>query len=246
MSGRLEGKVAIITGAAQGQGAHEARAFVEEGAKVMLTDVKDEVLTLAQEIGNSARAMKHDVSDEQQWQAVVAEALSAFGKVDILVNNAGIFSPGRITETSKESFVAHFNVNQLGTFLGMKSVIEAMKANGGGSIVNIASGAGQRGYPDMISYLSTKWASTGMTKGAARELAPFNIRVNSVHPGLIDTPMIAGAGGDAAFMKEIAATVPLQRIGTTDDVVEAVIYLASDKSSYVTGAEMTMDGGTGL
>lgn len=246
MAGRLEGKVAIITGAAQGQGAHEARAFVAEGAKVMLTDVRDEVMDVARELGNSARAMKHDVSDEDQWNAVVAETIAAFGKVDILVNNAGIFAPNPITETSKESYIAHFNVNQLGMFLGMKAVIEPMKANGGGSIVNISSGAGQRGYPDMIAYLSTKWAASGMTKGAARELAPFKIRVNSIHPGLIETPMITGAGGDADFMKEIAATVPLGKIGKTDDVVEPVIYLASDLSSYVTGSQMTMDGGTGL
>lgn len=246
MAGRLEGKVAIITGAAQGQGAHEARAFIAEGAKVMLTDVKDSVLDLAKELGNSARGMKHDVSDEDQWNAVVAETLAAFGKVDILVNNAGIFAPGAVTETTKASYVAHFNVNQLGTFLGMKAVIPAMKDNGSGSIINICSGAGQRGYPDMISYLSTKWAVRGMTKGTARELAPFKIRVNSIHPGIIDTPMIGGAAGDADLMKGIIASVPLGRIGTTDDVVEPVIYLASDASSYVTGAEMTMDGGTGL
>lgn len=246
MAGRLEGKVAIITGAAQGQGAHEARAFIAEGAKVMLTDVKEGVLDLARELGDAARGMKHDVSDEDQWNAVVAETIAAFGKVDILVNNAGIFAPGAVTETTKASYVAHFNVNQLGTFLGMKAVIPAMKANGSGSIINICSGAGQRGYPDMISYLSTKWAVRGMTKGTARELAPFKIRVNSIHPGIIDTPMIGGAAGDADLMKGIIASVPLGRIGTTDDVVEPVIYLASDASSYVTGAEMTMDGGTGL
>ncbi|WP_374414026.1 SDR family NAD(P)-dependent oxidoreductase [Novosphingobium colocasiae] len=246
MAKRLEGKVAIITGAAQGQGAHEAKAFVAEGAKVMITDVKAEVLDLAKSLGDDARAMIHDVSDEDQWQAVVAAAIEAFGKIDILVNNAGIFSPGPVTETSKATFVAHFNVNQLGTFLGIKAVVPAMKDNGGGSIVNISSGAGQRGYPDMVAYQGTKWAVTGMTKGLARELAPFGIRVNSIHPGLIETPMIAGPEGKADFMVEIAKTVPLGRTGTTDDVVEPVIYLASDMSGYVTGSEMTMDGGTGL
>lgn len=246
MTGRLQGKVAIITGAAQGQGAHEARAFVAEGAMVMMTDMKQDVVALAESLGSNARGMVHDVSDENRWGEVVAATLSAFGKIDILVNNAGIFSPGPITETSKENFVAHFNVNQLGTFLGMKSVVAAMKANGGGSIVNICSGAGQRGYPDMISYLSTKWAVSGMTKGTARELAPFNIRVNSIHPGLINTPMIAGPEGATDLIQDIAKTVPLQRIGTTDDVVEPVIFLASDLSSYMTGAEITMDGGTGL
>lgn len=134
----------------------------------------------------------------------------------------------------------------LGTFLGMKSVVPAMKENGGGSIVNICSGAGQRGYPGLVSYRSTKWAVRGMTKGTARELAPFGIRVNSIHPGLIDTPMIADPNGSANFANELAKAVPLGRIGTTDDVVEPVIYLASDLSSYMTGSEMTMDGGTGL
>lgn len=246
MAGRLEGKVAIITGAAQGQGAHEARAFVAEGAKVMLTDVQDSVLALAEELGEAARAMTHDVSDEDRWQEVVAATLSAFGKLDVLINNAGIYAPAPITETTKESYVAHFNVMQLGTFLGMKSVVEAMKANGGGSIINICSGAGQRGYPDMISYLSTKWAVRGMTKAAARELAPFAIRVNSVHPGLIDTPMIASAAADVKLMQGLRDSVPLGRIGTTDDVLEPVIHLASDKSSYMTGTEVTIDGGIGL
>ncbi len=246
MPGRLEGKVAIITGAAQGQGAHEGRAFVAEGAKVMLTDVQDSVMQLADELGDAAIAMTHDVSDEDRWNEVVAKTLETFGKIDVLVNNAGIFAPGSITETSTESYVTHFKVNQLGTFLGMRSVVEAMKANGGGSIINTCSGAGQRGYPDMISYLSTKWAVSGMTKGTARELAPFKIRVNSIHPGLINTPMIGGAAGDTELMQELAATVPLARLGTTDDVIEPVIYLASDLSSYVTGAELTMDGGTGL
>lgn len=246
MTGRLEGKVAIITGAAQGQGAQEAQTFVTEGARVMLTDVKPDVTQIAQQLGAAASSMHHDVSDEQQWQEVVRKTLSTFGKLDVLVNNAGIFAPARLNETSKESFIAHFNVNQLGTFLGMKSVTDAMRANGGGSIINISSGAGLRGYPEMISYLSTKWAVTGMTKATARELAPFGIRVNSVHPGLIDTPMINGKEGDADWLREIAATVPLARIGTTADVAEIVTYLASDLSGFVTGAEIAIDGGTGL
>ena len=246
MTGRLAGKVAIITGAARGQGADEARAFVAEGAQVVLTDVLPEVHDVAAELGEAAIALKHDVADEEQWQAVTKAALEKFGKIDILVNNAGIFKSGLMTETTKEQMVAHFNVNQLGVFLGMKSVTEAMIANGGGSIINISSGAGQRGYPGIFAYLSTKWAVTGMTKAAARELAPHKIRVNSVHPGLINTPMIAGAEGGVDSMREIAATVPLGRIGTTADVVAVVVHLASDASSYSTGSEFTMDGGTGL
>lgn len=246
MAGKLEGKVAIITGAARGQGADEARAFVAEGAKVVITDVLPEVDAVAAELGDSALAIRHDVSDEAQWQAVAKAALDKFGKIDILVNNAGIFKPGEMAETTKDMFVSHFNVNQLGVFLGMKSVTAAMIANGGGSIINISSGAGQRGYPGIFAYLSTKWAVTGMTKAVARELAPHKIRVNSVHPGLINTPMIAGPEGSADSMKEIAATVPLGRIGTTADIVALVVHLASDASTYSTGSEFTADGGTGL
>lgn len=246
MAGRLEGKVAIITGASRGQGAAEARAFVAEGAKVVITDVLPEVHDVAAELGDAALALTHDVSDEAQWQAVAKAALDKFGKIDVLVNNAGIFKPGTMVDTTRDQMVSHFNVNQLGIFLGMKAVTEAMIANGGGSIINIGSGAGQRGYPGIFAYLSTKWAVTGMTKAAARELAPHKIRVNSVHPGLIATPMIAGPEGGVDFMRETAATVPLGRVGTTDDVVAVVLHLASDASSYSTGAEFTMDGGTGL
>lgn len=246
MAGKLEGKVAIITGAARGQGADEARAFVAEGAKVVITDVLPEVDAVAAELGDAAIALRHDVSDEAQWQAVAKAAVDKFGKIDILVNNAGIFKPGTMSDTTRDMMVSHFNVNQLGVFLGMKAVTDAMIANGGGSIINIGSGAGQRGYPGIFAYLSTKWAVTGMTKAAARELAPHKIRVNSVHPGLIATPMIAGPEGGVDSMKEIAATVPLGRIGTTADVVAVVLHLASDASSYSTGGEFTMDGGTGL
>jgi len=246
MTASLQGKVAIITGAARGQGAAEAAEFIKQGAKVMLTDVLPGVLDLAKELGNNARGMIHDVSSEEEWEKVVAETVNAFGNVNVLVNNAGIFIPAPLVDTKAKDFIASFNVNQLGVFLGMKTVTPSMKAAGGGSIINISSGAGQRGYPEMISYLSTKWAVTGMTKATARELAPFGIRVNSVHPGLIKTPMIEGEGGETEWMKEIAKTVPMGRIGTTDDIVVQVVYLASDASTYMTGSEITLDGGTGL
>lgn len=246
MRGILEGKVAIITGAARGQGADEARAFVAEGAKVIVSDVRLEVADLALELGSSAHAIVHDVTEEAQWKAVVATAVETFGKVDILVNNAGILSPGHLTETSKEQFEGHFRVNQLGVFLGMRAVHDAMVTNGGGSIINISSGAGLRGYPGMLAYLSTKWAVRGMTKAVARELAPKRIRVNSVHPGLIETPMIAGDTGATDVFSEIAASIPIGRIGQTADVVSVVLHLASDASGYMTGAEIAIDGGTGL
>ena len=243
-SGMLQGKVAIITGAARGQGAEEARRFVAEGAQVVLTDLLPEVATVAKELGDAAIALRHDVSAEEDWATVVAAALERFGRVDILVNNAGVFEPCPLADTTVESFDRQFRVNQRGPFLGMRAVLPAMKAAGGGSIVNISSAAGTRGYPDMIGYLGTKWALRGMTKGAARELAPWRIRVNSVHPGLVDTPMLGALDDDTK--QAMVAGVPLGRMGTTDDVVEIVTYLASDRSGYVTGAELQVDGGTGL
>jgi 3alpha(or 20beta)-hydroxysteroid dehydrogenase len=241
---RLEGKVAIITGAAQGQGAREARRFVAEGAKVVLTDVKPEGEAVAAELGVAAMFIKHDVTNETNWKEVIAAALAKFGKINVLVNNAGVYRPGPMIDTTQENFDLHYRVNQLSCFLGMKHVILPMTNAGGGSIVNISSGAGLRGYPDMIGYLSTKWAIRGMTKGAARELAPRNIRVNSVHPGLVDTPMLGDHKPEA--LKAFVDAVPMKRIGTTDDVAETVIYLASELSSYVTGAELVVDGGIGL
>jgi 3alpha(or 20beta)-hydroxysteroid dehydrogenase len=242
--GRLEGKIAIITGAARGQGANEARRFVAEGAKVVLTDLSDGGEKVAAELGENAIFLQHNVSDEDAWRHVVDFAVKKFGRIDILVNNAGIFTPHSIVDTTKESFDRHYQVNQLGVFLGTKAVIEPMKASGGGSIVNISSAAGVRGYPDMIAYAGTKWAVRGMTKCAARELAPMRIRVNSVHPGLVDTPMLDDHTPEA--LKEFANAVPLGRIGTPDDVAEIVIFLASDLSSYLTGAEIVADGGLGL
>lgn len=243
-SARLKDKVAIITGAARGQGADEARRFVAEGARVVLTDLMPSGAQLADELGACALYVAHDVGDEAQWRGVVEAARSNFGRVDILVNNAGIFRPCPIEQTTVAEFDAHYRVNQLGVFLGIQAVIGAMKAAGGGSIINISSQAGMRGYPDVIAYGSTKWAVRGMTKIAARELASCGIRVNSVHPGIIATPMLDPLGTDG--LAAVTATVPLGRIGTTTDVVELVTFLASDQSSYITGAELVVDGGIGL
>jgi 3alpha(or 20beta)-hydroxysteroid dehydrogenase len=242
---RVEGRVAIITGGASGQGAREARRFVAEGAKVVVTDVNTAGgQALAAELGANAMFVKHDVTQEQEWEAVVKATVAKFGKLNVLVNNAGVYKPGPLIDTTQENFDLHYRVNMLSCFLGMKHAITPMKNAGGGSIVNISSGAGMRGYPDMIGYLGTKWAIRGMTKGAARELAQFNIRVNSVHPGLVDTPMLGDHKPEA--LKAFADAVPMKRIGTTDDVAEIVIYLASELSSYVTGAELVVDGGIGL
>jgi 3alpha(or 20beta)-hydroxysteroid dehydrogenase len=241
---RLAGKVAIITGGARGQGAFEAGKFVEEGARVLLTDVNDGGASVAERLGPNAAYHRHDVTSEPDWHSAVAKALSLFGKVDILVNNAGVFHPAALGETSVESFELHYRVNQLGVFLGMKSVIAAMKANGAGSIVNISSAAGMRGYPGMISYCGSKWAVRGMTQSAAAELAPHRIRVNSIHPGLVDTPMLADHKPEE--LEAFKAAVPLGEMATPEDVARLVVYLGSDESSNMTGSALVIDGGLGL
>ena len=241
---KLDGKVAIISGAARGQGADEARRFVAEGAKVVLTDILPGGADVAKELGDAAMFIRHDVTVESEWNDVVQATVKRFGCVNVLVNNAGVFRPASILDTTAESYDHHYRINQLGVFFGTKAVIGAMQAAGGGSIVNISSAAGMRGYPDMIAYAGTKWAVRGMTKCAARELAHLRIRVNSVHPGLVNTPMLADQ--DPAALKAFEAAVPLGRMAQTSDVVEIVVYLASDLSSNMTGSEIVTDGGLGL
>lgn len=240
---RLEGKVAIITGAARGQGANEARRFVAEGARVVVTDLDANGQAVADELGASARFVRHDVANEDDWNTVITTAQDEFGKIDILVNNAGVFKPANIVDTTLAAFDLHYRVNTLGVFLGMRAVIPAMESSGG-SIINISSIAGMRGWPGMIAYGGTKWASRGLTQCAARELAPQRIRVNSIHPGLVNTPMLDDH--DPAALEAFVAAVPFGRMGSVDDVAEVVIFLASDLSSYMTGAEIVIDGGLAL
>jgi len=237
--GVLDGRVALVTGAGSGtgQGAAEARRFVAEGGRVILTDIADEQgAATAAELGDRALYLRHDVTREDEWEAVVGETVERFGRLDVLVNNAGVWLDKGLLDTRPCEFRRVVEVNQVGVFLGMRAAAPAMRAAGGGSIVNISSTAGLRGTGMPHAYAASKWAVRGMTKAAAAELAPDRIRVNSVHPGFIDTPMISGGHSD------LAARVPLGRLGTPEEVADLVLFLAADASGYVSGAEIAIDG----
>jgi 3alpha(or 20beta)-hydroxysteroid dehydrogenase len=241
---RLKGKVILISGGARGQGAAEARLFAAEGARVVIGDVlESEGRQLASELGSAAAFVRQDVTRESDWEAAV-NAAEKLGGLHGMVNNAGIFKPRSLMETDAELFERHMRVNQLGCFLGMKAVVPLMERSGGGSIVNISSVAGLRGSPNAIAYSATKWALRGMTKAAAIDLAPRKIRVNSVHPGPIDTEMLKVRTPEQN--RQRLELVPMKRMGTADEVAHLVLFLLSDESGYITGAEVAIDGGATL
>lgn len=242
---RLAGKVAVITGASQGMGASHAKVLVEHGAKVILTDVAAEAgQGLAAALGANAMFVRQDVSKSEDWRRVLAEGEDRFGLVNVLVNNAGVLGPiANTTDLKEEDFLRVCAVNQTGVFLGMQAVIPSMLKAGGGSIVNISSVAGMvaiYGAPS-LAYVASKFAVRGMTKQVAVEFGAKNIRVNSVHPGYIRTPMMAAAtdegGGDALRQ------IPLRRLADPREVSNLVVFLASDESSFITGTEHVIDGG---
>jgi 3alpha(or 20beta)-hydroxysteroid dehydrogenase len=242
VTGRLEGKVALITGAARGQGEAEARRFVAEGAKVLLTDVLDEQgEAVAASLGDAAAYRHLDVTSEPEWVAAVADAEERFGPLTVLVNNAGILDFAPIHKQDVDRFRLVIEVNLVGTMIGMKTAAKSMKRAGGGSIINISSNAGIVGLPSAAAYVSSKWAVRGLSKTAALDLGAIGVRVNSVHPGGIDTPMVA-FGGDTQE-SSWAKALPLGRMGQPDEVASVVTFLASDEASYVTGAEWSVDGG---
>jgi 3alpha(or 20beta)-hydroxysteroid dehydrogenase len=235
--GRVDDKVAIITGGAQGMGAADARMLVAEGAKVVIADILDEPgQTLADELGDAARYVHLDVSDEEQWQAAVEAAVTAFGKVNVLVNNAGIVEVAPLKSLDVDKWNRVLAVNLTGAMLGIKAVLGPMKDAGGGSIINVSSIEGMRGASRVHSYVASKWGLRGLTKSAALELASDNIRVNSLHPGFIRTPMTEH------FPDDMVGT-PLGRPGKPEEVATFVVFLASDESSFSTGSEFVVDGG---
>ena len=246
--GRLEGKVALITGAARGQGQAEARLFAREGAKVLLGDVvDDEGEQVAREIveaGGTARYVHLDVSKRADWEAAVALAESAWGGLHVLVNNAGIANRSGITDTDDELWNRVIAINQTGTFLGMRTAVPALRRAGGGSIVNISSVLATMGSGNSVAYTASKGAITAMTRTVSVELATENIRVNCVHPGAIETPMVQELlGDDQEGRREMIARHPIGRVGEPEEVASGVLFLASDESSFVTGATLVIDGG---
>lgn len=243
--GRLDGKTAIISGAARGQGAAEAELFVREGAQVVIGDILDEPgEQLARRLGEAARFVHLDVTDEGSWREALALTLDAFGPPSVLVNNAGVVHFSRIVDTELTDLRRVLEVNLVGTFLGIKVVAPAMAQAGGGSIVNISSSSGIVGFPMVGAYVSSKWAVRGLTKTAALELGASGIRVNSVHPGGVDTPMTRDPETTSLDAFEpFVRRLPIRRLGTVDDVASLVLFLASDESSYCTGAEFVVDGG---
>jgi len=244
--GRLAGKVALITGGARGQGAVEGRLFAAEGATVVLTDVLDEEGETAAG-GIAGATYQHlDVSSESEWERVVDDVMERHGRLDVLVNNAGIDLIKRLDQTTLEEFQRLVAVNQTGTFLGMRTVARALQAAGlPGSIINISSVAGLEGVKGHGAYSGTKYAVTGLTRSAAKEWGRHGIRVNSVHPGVIETPMTADmrAVADPAARAKLERNIPLGRIGQSDDIANMVLFLASDESSYCTGQSFVVDGG---
>jgi len=248
--GRVQGKVVIVTGAASGLGAASARRLSEEGASVMLTDrsvaAGEGVAEAILAIGGKAAFLSHDVASEADWQGVVAATVKAFGRIDVLVNNAGVGGGAPLMEMSLADWRALLSINLDGVFLGMRHVAPVMAASGG-SIINLSSILGKVGQAGAGAYSASKGGVLMLTKSAALEWAPLNIRVNSIHPGYIDTPMVAGALHTAENGNELRDLIisrhPMGRLGLAREIAEGVVFLASDESSFMTGSELVIDGG---
>jgi 3alpha(or 20beta)-hydroxysteroid dehydrogenase len=243
VTGRLDGKVALVTGAAGGIGAAIARRFTTEGASVVITDADEEgAEQLAAELGG--RAHVHDVTSEAAWEDVARAAIETHDHIDVLVNNAGVFLAAPLKDTSLEDFRRLQEVNQVGVFLGMRTVAPLMAQYGSGSIINLSSVAGLMGSPYLTAYAASKWAVRGMTKCVAKEVAAAGVRVNSLHPGQIDTDMnTRQRERTPELIDKLVAAIPMRRIGDPLEVADAAVFLAADESRYVTGSEVVIDGG---
>jgi 3alpha(or 20beta)-hydroxysteroid dehydrogenase len=241
--GKLDGKVALVSGAARGQGEAEAREFVAEGATVVLGDVLDELgAKVAADLGDAALYVHLDVTQPGDWKAAVETAMSTFGRLDILVNNAGILKLGMIESQPLDDYMAVINVNQVGCWLGMQAAVPALRAGGGGVIINTSSTSGLVGTIGLSAYTASKFAVRGMTKVAAMELGHDNIRVNSVHPGGIDTQMVKIPEFDNIDSDAVYGAQPIPRIGQPEEVARLMVFLASD-ATFSTGSEFVIDGG---
>lgn len=245
--GRLNGKVAIVTGAARGQGAAEAEIFAKEGAKVIATDIQIDLLhqveTKIREAGGEVRSMKLDVSSEEDWKTVIRETVDIYGKVDILVNNAGVIISNNIENCNINEWNKIQSINSTGVYLGMKYTITEMLRTGGGSIINISSVDSLVGGSSSAAYAASKGAVRSLSRHAAIDFAKHNIRVNSVFPGYILTPMNENLFSDPKKKEYISSQTALPFLGEPEDIAYGVLYLASDEARYVTGAELVIDGG---
>ena len=251
MAGRVEGKVALVTGAGSGLGAESARRLAREGAAVVLTDISAEagqaVADGIADDGGKALFLTQNVADEDRWAEVVAQTLKTFGRLDVLVNNAGVAGGGPLLETTFEAWRQLMDINLDGVFLGMKAAAPVMVEAGRGSIINLSSILGKVGSPGAPAYCASKGGVALLTKATALELAPFGVRVNSVHPGFIETPMVAGALRDAENANEMRDIIisrhALGRLGVPREIADGIVFLASDESSFMTGSELVIDGG---
>jgi len=236
---------ALVSSGARGPGAAMARAFVREGIPVVIGDILDERAdALAGELGEAARSVHLDVTAEADWAAALELAEAAFGPLQVLVNNAGVIHSAAVTEETLEGFYQVLDVNLIGAFLGTRAAVPSLTRAGGGAIINISSIAGLQGSRGLAAYCSSKWGLRGLTKTAAIELAGRGIRVNTVHPGVIDTEMLTSTGRSSEdFLETWRPRLLVPRLGTGEDVAELVVFLASDEGSYLTGAELVIDGG---
>ena len=245
---RLEGRVALITGGARGQGAAEARLFAREGAKVVIADVLDPdgmaVAAEINELGGDATYIHLDVTSQEDWQQAIGATVSAYGKLDVLVNNAAIWRGGHVADTTSEQWDIVLDINAKGVFLGTKLAIPEMRKAGGGSIINISSTAGLVGSRTSSAYSASKGAVRLFTKSTAVQYGSENIRANSIHPGPIDTPMGDQVWPDAERREEVIERTVLKRIGRPEDIAHGALFLASDESSFMTGSELVIDGGS--